>query len=190
MNIGYADHRTVGGASAPRPAGRRSGPGGPSHILFPIAVFLIAGIALAQPRPDATVAPPPAAAPVESPRPETSTFRFVDIFIDSGTHPLAAYQFELSATSGRFTIVGVEGGEHPAFHEAPYYDPEALTKGRIIIAAFSTGSDLPRGRTRVSRIHVRVDEGTPGYGVRLAVSASKDGAPTPGAIECTEMRPK
>ena len=56
-------------------------------------------------------------------------FGSVDVFIDSGPAALAAYQFELDVTAGNVTLVGVEGGEHRAFQQAPYYDPRAHARG-------------------------------------------------------------
>ncbi len=100
-------------------------------------------------------------------------FEAVDVYVDSGKLPLAAYQFELSDERGSIKIVGVEGGEHPAFKEPPYYDPAALMKGRIIIAAFNTGKELPAGNTRVARVHVRVaGEEAPEYIIKLQVAAT------------------
>jgi hypothetical protein len=111
-----------------------------------------------------------------APQAERTRFEAVDVYVDSGKVPLAAWQFELAAESGNAIIVGVEGGEHAAFAEPPYYDPAALSKGRIIIASFSTGDDLPVGRTRVARLHMQVTGDTPpDYAVRLQVAASKDG---------------
>jgi len=49
-------------------------------------------------------------------------FAPLHIFLDSGSSSLAAYQFELKAVAGQIKIVGVEGGRHEAFKEAPYYD--------------------------------------------------------------------
>ncbi len=107
-------------------------------------------------------------------------FAWVDVFIDPGDVPLAAYQFELAAETGAFQIVGVEGGEHPAFAEPPYYDPAALADDRIIIAAFSTDDDLPAGPMRVARIHVQiVGADTPDYVVKLTVAATADGTEIP-----------
>ena len=83
-------------------------------------------------------------------------FAPVHIYLDSGNKPLAAYQFEIKAAVGQIKIVGVEGGQHQAFNEAPYYDPAALANDRIIIAAFDTGSELPRGRTRIATIHLQI----------------------------------
>jgi len=83
-------------------------------------------------------------------------FAPLHIYLDCGSQSLGAYQFELKAASGRVKIVGVEGGQHPAFAEAPYYDPAALANDRIIVAAFSTvtpslntnsNSSFPRTQT-------------------------------------------
>jgi len=118
-------------------------------------------------------------------RPTEPRVRFapVHIYLDSGDKPLAAYQFELKATTGRIKIVGVEGGEHAAFKEAPYYDPAALAKDRIIIAAFNTGRDLPRGRTRIATVHLQIlgaDE--PEYELDLTVAADADGRKLPAKL--------
>jgi len=105
-------------------------------------------------------------------------FRFeaVDVYIDSRGQRLAAYQVELMAESGVVKIVGIEGGEHAAFSEPPYYDPAALMNHRVILAAFSTGKDLPSGRTRMATIHVQVSGGgRPRYEVRLQTAGDPEG---------------
>lgn len=103
-------------------------------------------------------------------------FKAVDVYVDSGDEPLAAYQFEFAAETGEIKIVGIEGGEHAAFKEPPYYDPAALSKNTIIIAAFNTGQNLPRDKTRVARLHVQVmGEAEPEYVVKLEVAASPEG---------------
>ncbi|MCX5671268.1 MAG: hypothetical protein NTU94_08140 [Planctomycetota bacterium] len=103
-------------------------------------------------------------------------FAAVDVWIDSGAQALAAWQFELAAETGSVKIVGIEGGEHPAFKTPPYYDPAAMQHDRVILAAFSTGRDLPTGRTRVARIHVQVTGNMqPEYAVRLDTAGSPDG---------------
>jgi hypothetical protein len=109
-------------------------------------------------------------------------FDFIDIYIDPQGKPLAAYQFELSVDPAAATIVGVEGGDHPAFSAAPYYDPEALTKNRIIIAAFNTGSDLPNTKTRVARVHLRVTREKPDFHLHLDTAASADGRESNDAV--------
>ena len=114
-------------------------------------------------------------------------FSAVDVFIDAGDAPLAAYQFELKVTAGDVTLVGVEGGEHPAFASPPYYDPRALAQRRIVIAAFDAGDDLPRGRTRVARVMVRVTGGrTPAYEATLVVAASGDARSIPANISVSD----
>lgn len=103
-------------------------------------------------------------------------FRWVDVMMDSGNAQLAAYQVELVAEKGDVLIVSIEGGEHAAFKEPAYYDPAAMAKNRVILAAFSTGKDLPVGRTRVARVHVRVaGDLAPEYAIKVIVAAGADG---------------
>ncbi len=118
----------------------------------------------------------PAAAPV-------IRFEARDVFIDSGNKPLAAYQFELIDPAKSAAVVGVEGGEHAAFAKPPYYDPAALTKGRLIVAAFSTAKGLPSGKTRVARVHLQITgEADPDLEVKVVVAANKDGEKIPVEI--------
>jgi len=111
-------------------------------------------------------------------------FAPLHIYLDSGNSSLAAYQFELKATAGQIKIVGVEGGQHKAFKEAPYYDKAALQKkDRIIIAAFSTGRDLPTDRTRIATIHLQIiGDAEPQYELKLIVAADADGKEIPAEI--------
>ena len=111
------------------------------------------------------------------------------IYLDSGDTPLAAYQFELKAKTGQIKIVGVEGGEHPAFREAPYYDPAALMHDRIIIAAFNTGTDLPHGRTRIATIHLQIlGDAEPQYELKLVVAADRDAEEVPAEAQPANRR--
>lgn len=112
----------------------------------------------------------------------TVRFEAVDIYVDSAAEPLAAYQFELLADADRVKIVGVEGGEHTAFREPPYYDPAALSHHRIIIAAFNTGRDLPKGKTRVARLHVQVTGSEPHYQIKLDTAGSAEGKEIPATV--------
>lgn len=113
-------------------------------------------------------------------------FAPLHIYLDSGNRPLAAYQFELKATAGQIKIVGVESGEHKAFKEAPYYDPAALANDRIIIAAFNTGRELPKGRTRIATIHLQITgDIEPEYELNLTVAADADGKEIPANIDLT-----
>ena len=114
-------------------------------------------------------------------RPSTAatetTFTYLDISIDSQQAKLAAYQFEFAAETGHVEIVGIEGGEHPAFARTPpFYDPAAIQQHRAIVAAFSTEGVVPMGKTRVARLHLAVfGEVRPQYAVKLQAAASPDG---------------
>jgi hypothetical protein len=118
-------------------------------------------------------------------KPAEDRVRFapVHVYLDSGDKPLAAYQFELRTRTGRIKIVGVEGGEHPAFKDAPYYDPAALMNDRIIIAAFNTGSDLPHGRTCIATIHLQIlGDAEPQYELKLMAVADDNGQEIPAEL--------
>ena len=94
-----------------------------------------------------------AAVPASNTAPAVS-FVPVDVYLDTGTKHLGAYQLEISAKNA--AIVGLEGGDAKAFSQAPYYDPAALQQNRIIVASFSTDADLPAGLTRVATLHFMV----------------------------------
>ena len=105
-------------------------------------------------------------------------FQAVDIFIDSKETPLAAYQLEFLVQNGDAKVVGVEGGEHPAFRDAPFYDPKAIQHECVIIAAFNTTSadKLPKGKTRVATIHLQITgERNPDCAVKLETAATLEG---------------
>ena len=68
-----------------------------------------------------------AAARQEAGGPANARFEVVDVFIDSGDVALGAWQVELRDTRGVAKISAIEGGDHPAFREAPRYDPAALS---------------------------------------------------------------
>jgi hypothetical protein len=109
---------------------------------------------------------------------DTAHFRTVDIFVDAGGKPLAAYQLEFQAKRGNGKIVGIEGGADAVFKEAPYYDSKAMQQERVIIAAFSTETEakLPKQKTRVASIHVLVSGAeNPDYTVTLTVAADSNG---------------
>ena len=109
---------------------------------------------------------------------ETIQFEAVDIYIDSGAKPLAAYQLEFRVKNGGARIVGVEGGSAPAFGEPPFYDPKAMQKERVIIGAFTTlpTSKLPKSKVRVATIHLELT-GSQKHelAVKLQTAASVDG---------------
>ena len=134
-------------------------------------------------------------------------FAPLHIYLDSGQRPIAAFQFELVCSvpvraseenasrrhyEQQVKIVGVEGGSHEAFSKTPpYYDPAALANDRIIIAAFSTQPDLPKGRTRVATLHLQITgDVEPQYELKLIVAADADGKEIPAEISCEKGEQK
>jgi len=123
----------------------------------------------------------------------TVQFRAVDIFVDSKDIPLAAYQLQFAVTNGNAKIVGIEGGEHPAFAAAPFYDPKAIQHERVILAAFSTqtADKLPRGKTRVATIHLQVSGiGALKFETKQEAAASSEGSNIAVEISATEKKAK
>ncbi|MGE3107209.1 MAG: hypothetical protein AB7G11_02920 [Phycisphaerales bacterium] len=137
---------------------------------------------------------------------EPVRFEHVDLFADSGTEGLGAYQVEVIAEvpggSGKVVLVGVEGGDASAsegkgvaFAAPPVYDPEALSRDRIVIAAYtSLGAErLPTGRVRVARLHVQIESARepgddqpmvkPTYRVRVIAAGRADGTRMPAAFD-------
>ena len=134
------------------------------------SIFLIVPVLARQSEQDMTAQPKVRFAPLH-------------IYLDSGNQPLAAFQFKLKAAAGQIKIVGVEGGQHKAFKEAPYYDPAALANDRIIIAAFNTSRELPKGRTRIATIHLQIiGDAEPDYELKLTVAADADAKEIPAKI--------
>lgn len=84
-------------------------------------------------------------------------FIAVDVLVDPAGAPLAAWQVRVLDRAGAATLVGVEGGEDPAFADAPTYDPRALRGSEVVIASYHTGAAGPSGRTRVARLHFLVE---------------------------------
>lgn len=113
-----------------------------------------------------------------APKTVSARFTVVDVYVDAGDKPLAAYQLDFRATNANAKIVGIEGGEHPAFKAPPFYDPLAMQQERVIIAAFSTAAadKLPRGKTRIVTIHFQTSGSEPLSGsVKLVTAGSADG---------------
>lgn len=120
---------------------------------------------------------------------ETVRFEAIDIFVDSGEAQLAAYQFELFSKDAGVEIVGIEGGDHAAFKEPPFYDPKAMNNNRVILAAFNTGENLPAGRSRVARIHVQLQgPGQKEYQTKLTVSATAEGDQIPAKLSIARAK--
>jgi hypothetical protein len=137
------------------------------------------------------------AAPLFAQRPavEEPRVRFcaVDVYVDATNAPLAAYQLEFAATNGVAKIVGIEGGEAPAFREAPFYDPKAMQHDRVIIAAFSAESadHLPSGKTRVATIHLQISGAeAPAFEVKLKTAADSNGNRIAAGVSAEERKPQ
>jgi hypothetical protein len=120
----------------------------------------------------------------------TVHFRATGIFVDSKDKPLAAYQLDFTASAGA-KIIGIEGGEHAAFKEVPFYDPKAMQHERVIMGAFSTAKadKLPTGKTRVATIHLlTTGSEPPHYEVRLTASATAGGKKIPAQASAEEKQ--
>ncbi len=111
-------------------------------------------------------------------------FRAVDVWMDSGEDALAAYQVEIAYDANRVKIVGLEGGQAETYRDAPFYDRRGFEGGRIIVAAFTTESNAPKGRARVARIHLAVEGGGgPELSANLMTAARPDGERIKPTIE-------
>ena len=117
-----------------------------------------------------------ASAQIQSDAPRDSIrFTNVDVLLDPHGSDLAAYQLELLADPARVKLVGIEGGAHPAFKEPPYYDPKALAGNRVILAALNAGTDLPKSKTRVARLHLQITgDAKPALSAKLVVAAGSN----------------
>ncbi len=49
----------------------------------------------------------------------TVRFDAIDVFVQTGNEPIAAYQLDLKAAKGNVTIVGIEGGDADVFAAPP-----------------------------------------------------------------------
>ncbi len=120
-----------------------------------------------------------------------SRFGAVDIFVDSGSTPLAAYQIEFAVTNGVAKIVGIEGGDSGVFHEPPYYDPKAIQGERVIIASFSTAAstNLPTGKVRVATIHLQTSgDDQPQYELKLDTAGDAQAQKIPAQASFEERK--
>lgn len=121
------------------------------------------------------------------------SFRAMDIYVESHGAPLAAYQIDFAITNGVAKVAGIEGGEHPAFREPPFYDPKAMQRERVIIAAFSTqpARNLPAGKTRVATIHVQITgSDRPGVALKVQAAADENGNPLSATATVQERESK
>ncbi len=114
-------------------------------------------------------------------------FAVLDIYVDSQSESLAAWQFELRDQNGGMKVVGIENGEHAAFNHAPAFDRQAVDRDeaeRIIVASFSLNPkhQLPTGLTRVASVHVRLD-GEPDFQLELVNAGNENGVVIPAVIQ-------
>jgi len=117
-------------------------------------------------------------------------FTILDVVIDTGAERLAAYQVETWSTEDGARIVGVEGGQAGPFHNAPYFDPVAIQRDRVILGAYSLEKAdlLPGGLVRVATIHCQVRASTPHFAVRLAAAANAEGKSIRAQVHLTERK--
>jgi hypothetical protein len=133
------------------------------------------------------------AQPAQFAAPAEFSFAAVDVYIDSA-EPLAAWQFELTDSAGSMTVVGVENGASAAFASAPHYDLDAVQDDRadrIIVADYSLAdsAELPRGRTRVATIHVRLQGArAPDFELRLIAAGNAEGQPITAEADFIELQ--
>ncbi len=151
-----------------------------NRITVAILMLLLASFGRAQ---------QPAATPAATTNDSSTDVRFqsVDVTLDPKGQPLAAYQLEFIADVNRVKLVGVEGGDHAAFSEPPYYDPAALSNHRVILAAFSTSADLPNDATRIARLHLQVTgDAPPQWSAKLIVASSAASDSIPADVSVSE----
>lgn len=144
-----------------------------SMAVLIVAAGAIAGFAQF----DELPAPAESAADCDVPATEVTRFASYDVFVDAGAVPLAAWQVEIVDETHVAMLAGVEGGEHAAFAEPPFYDPRALLTERVVLAAFRTQGELPEGRVRVARLHYEIQGARePKFAVQLVTAATSDGS--------------
>jgi hypothetical protein len=119
-------------------------------------------------------------------------FEAVEIYVDSGATPLAAWQVELTEANGRMRVAGIENGEDGAFAERLHYDRNAVEAGeadRLMVAAYSLSpaTALPHGRTRVTTVHVQITGvSEPSFQVRLVAAGDAQGHPIAARASLTQ----
>ena len=123
---------------------------------------------------------------------EEISFRAVDVFVDSKDQHLAAYQVVVAFFGPDTKISGIEGGDHPAFRKPPLYDPKAMQKEQVIIAAYNTSpaEELPKGKVRVATIHLQITGSkAPDFSFKLITAGTVEGRKIPAKV-AVEWRKK
>lgn len=108
--------------------------------------------------------------------PRAVEFEAVDIVIDTGGRPMAAFQFEVTADA---KLVSVENGDLQ--ERPPYHDPAALQGGRVIVAEYTIAKPHS-GKVRAATLHFQHD-GKPDYKARIIVVAGPEGERMDATIE-------
>ena len=87
-------------------------------------------------------------------------FAVYDVFLEPHGEPIAAYQLKIWDQNSAVKILSVEGGEHKSYRKPPFFDPKAIQKNVIKLAAFATDPPdaLPNRKTRVATLHVEINE--------------------------------
>jgi hypothetical protein len=108
---------------------------------------------------------------------QAAEFAVYDIYLDPQHEPVAAYQLKIWDKNAAIKIISVEGGEHPAFQKAPHFDPKAIQRDVIKLAAFHAGkaAAFPSQKTRVASLHVEI-----GPGLNPDLTFSVEAAVRPG----------
>jgi hypothetical protein len=111
------------------------------------------------------------------------TFGTVVVTLDPMGEELAGWQLRADFGKGYAAIVGIEGGEHPAWAEPAHYDPRALNGGEIVLAALAADTELPTGPTVVAVIHVEhYVSGLPPLEISEVVAVGSDGNEIPVTV--------
>jgi hypothetical protein len=159
-----------------------------SHALRQALALLLIALAMIL----GAIAQAPAPVPAQA---RAEHFMVVDVLVETGPQPLAAYQIEITATNldGAVKIVGIEGGEMAAFRNPPYYDPTAMQGDRVIVGAFSTApaEQLPQGSVKIAAVHCLVPgDSTPVFRAKPAAAAAHDGQPISIQVNVKERKEK
>jgi hypothetical protein len=98
-------------------------------------------------------------------------FSTAEVYIDSSSDALAAYQIDIRYDKEKIKIVGLEGGAD-GFNKPPFYDQAGLESGHIIIAAFvNDDTQAKNGSSRVARLHLQTT-GCPPFEIKTETMAS------------------
>jgi hypothetical protein len=124
-------------------------------------------------------------------RVSAAEFAVFDVYVDAGTEHLAAYQLKISDSHAAVKILSIEGGEHTSFSSAPKFDPKAIQRDVIKLAAFSLdpAEKLPLGRVRVASLHVEIGPGMkPDWKAITEAAGGPDGKKISAAVSVVQRK--